>query len=1039
MTSSDAAKADPAARPHTLVDGSLGPESDDVPGKGRRIGRFRVVGELGRGGMGTVLHAYDETLDRQLAVKLVRDRTGAGEDKRMLREAQALARLSHPNVVQVYEVGKVDGRMFIAMELVHGETLAKWHEKAQPWRECVDVYLKAGRGLTEAHAAGLVHRDFKPSNVIIDTEGRVVVLDFGLARDTGTADEAEAEAEEGAPRSATRRRGRRSSSSVAVHRSSGSRNHGLPPALASLVGSTSSVLEEDLTRTGALLGTLAYMAPEQVRGRAADELSDQFSFCASLYQGLFGERPYVQGGFSAMTMALDGRRPEPPPGIRVPRWLMAALWRGMQVEPDQRWPSLEELLDHIERRRHPRWPIWAPIGLGVLGAGVLTVGLLSTEPSPCEKVPDELDGIWDDAQRQALERKFRETGLEFAERTWEVVHPRIDTYAERWVEMRIEACEGQLRETHNPTPWARRVDCLDYDRVALEEAVGVLMDADLEVVSLANQVVGVLPPLEHCEDDEALRSEPRPERSEEAWAVEETREAMARVRVLREAGKYEDGLAEHVPILERARRLDYGPLLAEALVLRGRLQLDAGRFGVAEADLTEAYTLALRHGAHDVAAYAAAELVILMGYRQAQAESMQWLGPTAISIATWRDPDGPLLAKALGAQGLVLASQGRLDAALEHHERARVIIEGLSGPDSLELVDPLSNLAMVHKSAGEHAKAEAYDRQATQIIEDVLGVHHPLLARHLTNLGAVRAEAGELDDALALHERALAIYREMGLMQHPQVAHIRANLGLTLTQQDRHEDALVHCQAAIAIWEEALHGGAEHPWVSQALNCIGMAHRRQAQWGKAQRPLQRAVEILRRRRADHPELVVPLVNLGTVLEELGDPDEAERHYHEAIDVATRNPGQHDGVMVTALNKLGSLAYRAGGRDNEAVALHQRALGLLDAASRPDPKRRGITQWALGRSLARTGQPQLAQDALTSSLASYGELGEDFTTDSALVWTAQKALADLLWEQPSQRTDARRRMEAVRDRYETAGRSARVLRAQEWLDEHPAGR
>ena len=152
------------------------------PQEPETLGRFRVTGQLGRGGMGTVLEGYDPSLDRKVAIKVLHDKAGGRHRDRLVREAQALAQLSHPNVVQVFETGEVDGRLFIAMELVPGQTLRAWQSEPHGWAECVQIYVQAGRGLAAAHAVDIVHRDFKPANCIVDEQGRVRVLDFGLAR-----------------------------------------------------------------------------------------------------------------------------------------------------------------------------------------------------------------------------------------------------------------------------------------------------------------------------------------------------------------------------------------------------------------------------------------------------------------------------------------------------------------------------------------------------------------------------------------------------------------------------------------------------------------------------------------------------------------------------------------------------------------------------------------------------------------------------------------------------------------------------------------
>ncbi|HVZ85706.1 MAG TPA: serine/threonine-protein kinase, partial [Polyangia bacterium] len=322
--------------------------------KGAAIGRYVVLGLVGRGGMGEVYAAYDPELDRKIAVKLLRAR-GRGESAadgktRLLREAQAIARLSHPNVVVVYDVGTVRDSVFIAMEFVEGNTLGYWLQAApRRWREVLDVYLAAGRGLAAAHAAGLVHRDFKPENVMITKSGQVRVMDFGLARDQHTTDEpspagqlafeAAAKAvaladtfEAGIDPDATAKLGPGAVSSAAPPTGSG------------------GYLRLKLTQTGTMLGTPAYMAPEQFAGSGGDARSDQFSFCVALYEGIYGQRPFAgDSALALMSNVVAGTVTDPPPDARVPAWIRRILLRGLATDPKARFPSLAELLAALGR------------------------------------------------------------------------------------------------------------------------------------------------------------------------------------------------------------------------------------------------------------------------------------------------------------------------------------------------------------------------------------------------------------------------------------------------------------------------------------------------------------------------------------------------------------------------------------------------------------------------------------------------------------------------------------------------------------------
>ena len=281
-----------------------------------RIGRFTVLEELGRGGMGIVYAAYDERLNRKVAVKVLRDDEGPSEATRLRfqREAQAMARLSHPNVVTVHEVGDDGDVAFVAMEFIQGQTLGSWLRTRPPWRDVVEAFVMAGRGLAAAHRAGLIHRDLKPPNMMRSDTGRVKVLDFGLAR--------------------------------AIDGDSESMTEGFDPTSSG----SSAALSHAVTRPGTVMGTPAYMAPEQFRGEDADLRSDQFSFCVALYEGLYGERPFKDSSrwiqlSRSFTPDRSGEEEQAllhvPASSKVPAALRKVVLRGLRIDPEQRWPSME--------------------------------------------------------------------------------------------------------------------------------------------------------------------------------------------------------------------------------------------------------------------------------------------------------------------------------------------------------------------------------------------------------------------------------------------------------------------------------------------------------------------------------------------------------------------------------------------------------------------------------------------------------------------------------------------------------------------------
>ena len=325
------------------------PADGHVLARGDRLARFMVLNRIGTGGMGIVYVAHDPLLNRQVALKVLRPGAvgslRAREARtRLLREAQAMARLSHPNVIAVHEVGTVEDEIFLVMELNDGGTLRQWLDAARrPWREVVDVFVEAGRGLQAAHRAGLIHRDFKPDNVLLSRDRRVRVVDFGL-----------------------------------VHVPVAGERPSHPPT-------DDSPLAMSLTHTGALLGTPPYMAPEQHRAEPADPRTDQFSFCIALHEGLYGRRPFLGESYAELVgNVLDGII-APPPASDVPPAVHQVLLRGLSGERERRYPSMEALLDElcavaeVERgRRASSAPVRPRRGrAGIVAAGLVAAAAIA--------------------------------------------------------------------------------------------------------------------------------------------------------------------------------------------------------------------------------------------------------------------------------------------------------------------------------------------------------------------------------------------------------------------------------------------------------------------------------------------------------------------------------------------------------------------------------------------------------------------------------------------------------------------------------------
>ncbi len=672
------------------------------------VGRYLIRGRVGVGGMGVVYAADDVALGRRVAIKLLHGAGSEGQARgRILREAQALARLSHPNVVQIYEVGEVGRQVFVAMEFVEGLTLGQWqHQQARSWRELLDVYLQAGRGLAAAHAVGLVHRDFKPENVLVGADERVRVLDFGLARTDG----------EGAPAE-------------------------LRPA--------GDVLLQPITTTGAMLGTALYMSPEQWRASPADPRSDQFSFCVALHAALFDVHPF--GGTTVhelRTRVLAGVVVNPPG--RVPGRLRRALLRGLRIDPEQRFPDMPALLAELERVQRGRPLAWLGLGVLALGIGAALGGRWSAPeelaaPDVCAGGAAQAQAVWGPTRRAAVRRAFLATERSDALGLWSQVAAQLDDYTDEWVAGHAIACgeamagEGPRRPRKDLSegPYLTMA-CLDRSLGELRALTDAFIeDADV-VIGNAVKAAYKLRPLEECRARPVLALLTTPP-ADPATAVQVQALAgkLDEISALLKAGDTARGVPLAREAAAQARALAHDHTTAEALVLLGSLESLAGEYPAAERSLFDAALLAERGDNRAALARARTELVFVIGYGQRRFdEALQW-GELAGNAMHQLGRGGALEVRLRSAKGLVLRARGDLPAARIELLAALTLAESTLGPDHPGVATALGNLAAVEADSGDREAAGAALRRALEIRERALGVEHPDTRRAAEELQAL--------------------------------------------------------------------------------------------------------------------------------------------------------------------------------------------------------------------------------------------------------------------------------------------------------------
>ncbi len=833
----------------------------------QQIGRFTVLSTLGRGGMGVVYTAYDPELDRKVALKLVH-LSGDPEHRalareRLLHEAQTMAQLSHPNVVAVYEVGSVADQVFLAMEYVRGDSLRVWLQTHRPWREVLAVFLQAGAGLDAAHKAGIVHRDFKPDNALVDRDGRVRVVDFGLAE---------------------QREGLNLRDSSILRSSSAPQSP--PPDTSASVNMRLAAGLQDLSpgtlssmhRTGGrLVGTPAYMAPEQHLGGIADARADQFSFCAALYEALYGERPFPGATLGELRMNLiAGRMHAPPPRSPVPPWLRRVLVRGLATDPERRWPDMRALLAalaHDPRVALRRRLLAAGISLTILAA--LAAGYVSRQLQEdqqaaaladrrrtCEAAGDLLGEAWDSARSDAAEQALLATGLPYAADTWARVRTRLDAAAQDWKDMSVETClSAQVHLTLAPAAFERRMACLERQRAELEGLTRVLATADAKVAERAAPATAALPRAAACADPDAQQDllQGPTQRGE----IEALRQSLARANAQLAAGRYAEAKAEATRVGEAARTRGEPGLTAEALHRVGMCDESTGDFKGAEATLADAYFLAEQAGRDPLRAEIATSLAIVVGVRLARAnEGLAWLRH-ARAIVDRVGLDGEPRAGLLAAESNLRRALGEPGPAGELAAQALTLLEQLHGPGDVRVARAHLNLGTNLFDRGDYPHAEQQYRRALALFEQNLGLVHPDLGPPLNNLAAVAEKQGRSADAEQAYARAIAIREASFGERHPGVGISLSNLGELYNRTGQHARAEVSFRRAAEIFEAVL--GADHPNLASTLGGLGRALVAQDRLDEA-RPLHlRAQQILERALGpEHSFAAFPLVDLASL-------------------------------------------------------------------------------------------------------------------------------------------------------------------------------
>ncbi|MCH9681260.1 MAG: serine/threonine-protein kinase [Deltaproteobacteria bacterium] len=867
-----------------------------------RIARYRILGEIGTGAMGEVLEAYDDVLTRKVAVKLVhRLRRSPDASSRMLQEARSLAQLSHPNVVQVYEAGMLNERAWIAMEYIQGQNLTTWlGAESRTAERVLEVFIEAGRGLAAAHEAGLVHRDFKPDNVLIDDRGKVKVVDFGLVRTL-----AEPQTLSGTDFDSLSDDGLGTSSS------------GTP-----------------LTREGTVLGTPGYMSPEQIRGARVDARSDQFSFCAAAWSGLFGVRPFRGNSLRHLHYAMHKGTLQA--DVLQPRGIAAtrrALLRGLSFDPEDRFPSMDALLEQLQRRPRHRWLYGASVAALASTIAAANWGA----DAPCgEDLALEDHGT--PQLRSSIRDAFANTGAPYADTTAQAVAQTMLGYDAELRRARDTVCGGSRAVAS--TAVQAQLRCLAGRASALTALGATFSTADATTVEHAIDAASHLPKVDRCitlaEDDEP-----------QGPADPHLRAALAAAYTAHSTGHPAQAVELSHELIRRAV-VEHDPATeVDGLMLRSLSRFELGEQDTAVTDLTAAIGRATAARLDERTTEAWVDLATHGGQelRDPEATAMWLTQASAWVERTGSEEQRHPLELARGHYQFLTAPH----EAFATYDALVKALEGRSDLDHLAARARTAR-AMVAVQLGNAQTAVGDARWLRDHMEDKYGSGHPFTSSAEHNLGLALLHSGDSEAAEHLH-RSITTWTALFPAGHLEMVKSLIALADLDLSQGRIDHARDKANRALALQQRL---GPDQVGLAENWTLLGVVDHSAGQFEQAARAHEHAVEIYEAKlgAADY-RTAVAHSNLGEAMVMGGRWKQARPHFETALTGLEHVVGTEHPTLAFPLKSAGIAALLAG-NPQDAIAPLERAQAL---AAKGDPVERAEIDLALGHAWLRQGDSE----------------------------------------------------------------------------------
>jgi tetratricopeptide (TPR) repeat protein len=726
------------------------------------------------------------------------------------------------------------------------------------------------------------------------------------------------------------------------------------------------------------------MAPEQHRGQPCDARSDQFSFCVTFYQALYGERPFRGDTYEQLRdHILVGAVAAAPAGTRVPSWIRDLVVRGLAVDPAARWPSMTALLAALARDPAARRADVARALLVALVALVSGVGLAraidhaATGSGICDDGAASLHGVWDAQRRDEIAAAFAATGTAYGERAFRAVAGVFDAYAGAWSSMHREACEAtRVRGQQSAELFDLRMACLENRLREWKARVDVLAHADRATVENALASAQSLGRIDACADAAALRAAvPLPADPAVRARLETLRGHIADAQATLEAGRYAEARRSVPAIVEEARAVAYRPAEAEALYLQAQLAEHTDEYTAAAASLKELAAVAESVHADELAAIGAIDQVWIVGPRLGRlAEARELARGAAAKIE--RLGGNPALRARLEAHlGSLELADGHTSDARRHSERALALRRRVLRPDDPRIAETVRVLGDIAVMESRPDEAIARYQEALAQLEATVGPAHPATAWVVSNLAAALRGKGQLGDALAAYDRARALVLRNSGRDDAILATIALNVGMIDVELGRLDDARAQYDQALAIWTHAL--GPAHANVGSVHMLLGQLAVRRHRLEEAARELTQAQQIWTASfGAAHPSVAEALVGFGDLGLARGAPGEALASYRRALQIQEKAMGPTYPDLATPLTGMG-LAELARAAPLRALPPLERALALRQATA-GDPVELARTRFALARALrASRRDPERVRTLAQAARAAYaGRAGQE---------------------------------------------------------------